>query len=635
MLGGVLTPVGSALVVSVVAPSSVSAATYTVTSAADDGSPGTLRHAVVQANANPGADVISVGEVGTITLSSALPNITGDLTITGPGAQLATLDGGGFQVFKISASKAAQVPLTVSGLTLTNPSAVTGGLVANTWGNVVLDDVVISGIRSNLPIYTLDGGQFTLLNSLAEDNTGTLIGSDHGNTPSATAVETDYDNRTYVTGSTLRNNHAGGSGCVISTERRLYVTRSSIVDNALSAVCARGLNGGAFASSTIARNAGDGVSLAGHTTHSVEQNESTFDDMTIYDNAGVGIRNEYYSEVTGGTWDPPGFRIDGSIVFGNGNGVDLAGPLATAKITDSLIGIPRPPSGVTAVPGPGGTIDVSWAAPTSDSGSAITGYTVTSDPAGATCTTATTSCTLSGFVSGGDHTFTVTAQNARGTSWPSGASDAVTVAMPATATTTTTTTTAPSTRVPTTPPTTPSTAPPAADVPAPLAPRGAAYPARPPGPSEAAVPELGDRSPTVEDLTDLPIGLDAPASTAAGREFTVVATGFLPGEPVAIIMRSTPIVLATVLADADGVARARVTIPNGTDPGQHHLYAFGLDSRRGAQRAITVGDGPAELALTGSDASIVVIGLVLLGGGGLILLSQRRRPLVAGRAPTR
>src|ERR1700710_933338 len=98
MAFGLITGVAAA---SLWSSSPVSAATFTVTSAADDGSVGTLRDAITQANASAGADVISVGAVGSIALVSALPQITEDLTITGPGASSATIDGGGFQVFKV------------------------------------------------------------------------------------------------------------------------------------------------------------------------------------------------------------------------------------------------------------------------------------------------------------------------------------------------------------------------------------------------------------------------------------------------------------------------------------------------------------------------------------------------------
>jgi hypothetical protein len=67
--------------------SPVSAATYTVTTTADSG-PGSLRQAILDANANPGADTITfaIGTTGsqqTIQPTSALPTITDPVTIDG------------------------------------------------------------------------------------------------------------------------------------------------------------------------------------------------------------------------------------------------------------------------------------------------------------------------------------------------------------------------------------------------------------------------------------------------------------------------------------------------------------------------------------------------------------------------
>src|SRR5229473_5794791 len=68
--------------------------TFTVLNLLDSG-PGSLRQAVLDANDQPGADVIRFahGLHGTIALTSGQLSITDDLTIDGPGANRLTVSG--------------------------------------------------------------------------------------------------------------------------------------------------------------------------------------------------------------------------------------------------------------------------------------------------------------------------------------------------------------------------------------------------------------------------------------------------------------------------------------------------------------------------------------------------------------
>jgi uncharacterized repeat protein (TIGR02543 family) len=101
---------------------------------------------------------------------------------------------------------------------------------------------------------------------------------------------------------------------------------------------------------------------------------------------------------------------------------------ASASVTPATV--PGAPTITSASSSASGTTTVNFSAPASNGGSAITGYTITSNPGGFTCTAAAnaTSCDVTGLTDGVAYTFTAVATNAIGNSTSSGASSAVTSA---------------------------------------------------------------------------------------------------------------------------------------------------------------------------------------------------------------
>ena len=284
-----------------------------VVSNLNDGGAGSLRQAITDANANPGADTITFTVTGTINITSAaLPQITGpqSLTITGPGQSALTVQiiCGGCLAFSTSTTNDVTITgLTVNGggissggtgpLTLTNLAIAGGGLTQTTnSGNATLDNVTISaspndGVRVNpgstltirnstitanpgSGISTVSGlstsGSVTIENSTLSGNSqyGLYLDGNCSCQPSighvrASTISSNFAGGIYdggsldVTNSTISGNQAASGGGIYqigSTHSAAAVFESTIVNNSASPGAGGGIFGKVGLSASIVAN---------------------------------------------------------------------------------------------------------------------------------------------------------------------------------------------------------------------------------------------------------------------------------------------------------------------------------------------------------------------------------------------
>jgi hypothetical protein len=276
---------------------SADAATFTVTNLNDAG-PGSLRQAVLGANSNAGADLITfqAGLTGTITLTSGQLAVYASVDIEGPGADVITVSGNdASRVFYLYADSAGEA-VTIAGLTIAHGLADEGGGIYDRGEGLTLDHVVLT---ANATTAKGDGG-------------GLGLG---GVVPAVTVRDST------ITGNTADENGGGvfaGEGDAILFQRTLISGNQA--------------------------NRGGGA-------YFYDPASVTFEDSTIAGNSvlnnGGGI---YLYDTQGGGLAISGTTISGNTAVGSGGGIIVhrtGGPLT---MVDSTV------SGNTGSEGNGGGI---------------------------------------------------------------------------------------------------------------------------------------------------------------------------------------------------------------------------------------------------------------------------------------
>jgi len=294
-------------------------ANFTVINNSDSGA-GSLRQAIIDANATAGNDIINFSITGTITLDSqnninaSLPTIlsanatasggggtVGTLTINGLGASSLTIDAnqGNFSIFSINAGG----KLTVSGVTVTGANLSGSGGAFNNSGSLNIYSSTISGntatgdaggilnhgsatlnifnstISGNISssygggIFNSTGGTLTVSNSTFDNNTGRYGGG--------------INNRGTITisNSTLSGNTATAYGGGINNYDTLSVTNCTFSGNSSQAGGGLQNNGNLDIANTIIANSPSGGDYFGGGTIGTNLN-NLVEDGTLNDTTG-------------------------------------------------------------------------------------------------------------------------------------------------------------------------------------------------------------------------------------------------------------------------------------------------------------------------------------------------------------
>lgn len=221
-------------------------ASITVTNLNNSGS-GSLRQAIIDSNANPGAGVITFNVTGTITLTTGELLITDSLTILGPGAPLLTISGdNASRVFHNLGANLTIGTLTISNGNVGNSS---GGGVLNDGGTLTIANSTVSGNSAGGGGGVANFGNMAIFNSTLSGNSGLSGGgiSNQGGT-------------VVVTNSTLSGNsaHSGGGVNSAFALTTTILINSTVVNNSATFGAALAYSSLSIKNSILANNTGGG-----------------------------------------------------------------------------------------------------------------------------------------------------------------------------------------------------------------------------------------------------------------------------------------------------------------------------------------------------------------------------------------